>query len=70
VRAECVQSACIIVHNVVRKGMPADSNTTYSRILGARKVVEEVGKDERLDGVVLQTIGEKSYDGFLMAIAK
>lgn len=65
----CVQGACIIVDNVVRKGRLVDSSTTDSRVLGARKVVEEVGKDERLDGVVLQTVG-KSYDGFLMAIAK
>ena len=48
-----VKGACIIVDNVVRKGMLADSNTTDSRILGARKVVEEVGKDERLDRVIL-----------------
>lgn len=47
------KGACIIVDNVVRKGMLADSNTTDSRTLGARKVVEEVGKDERLDRVVL-----------------
>ncbi|OCL08809.1 O-methyltransferas-like protein family 3 [Glonium stellatum] len=66
----CVQGACIIVDNVVRKGTLAHSDTTDSRILGARKVVEEVGKDERLDGVVLQTVGEKNYDGFLIAIVK
>lgn len=65
----CVQGACIIVDNVVRKGMLADSSTTDFKVLGARKVVEEVGKDERLDGVALQTVG-KGYDGFLMAIAK
>ena len=65
----CVQGACIIVDNVVRKGMLVDPSATDSRVLGARKVIEEVGKDERLDGVVLQTVG-KSYDGFLMAIAK
>jgi hypothetical protein len=29
-----------------------------------------VGKDERLDGVVVQTVGEKSYDGFLVAVAR
>jgi len=66
----CVKGACIMVDNVVRKGKLANSETTSSSILGARKVVEEVGKDERLDGVVLQTVGEKNYDGFLMAIVK
>jgi hypothetical protein len=29
-----------------------------------------VGKDDRVDGMVLQTVGEKSYDGMLMAVVK
>ncbi|KAL9624871.1 MAG: hypothetical protein Q9160_000918 [Pyrenula sp. 1 TL-2023] len=37
---------------------------------GAREVVENVGKDDRVEGVVLQTVGEKSYDGFLFAVVK
>jgi hypothetical protein len=32
--------------------------------------VENVGKDERLDGVVVQTVGDKNYDGFLIAVVK
>jgi len=60
--------ACVIVDNVVRKGALADENTEDSRILGARKVVEKVGKDPRLDGCVIQTVGEKNYDGYLMAV--
>ncbi|OCK82936.1 O-methyltransferas-like protein family 3 [Lepidopterella palustris CBS 459.81] len=66
----CEAGACVIVDNVVRKGMLADADTNDSRVHGARKVVEEVGKDERLDGIVMQTVGEKNYDGFLMAIVK
>ncbi|KAF2005322.1 O-methyltransferas-like protein family 3 [Amniculicola lignicola CBS 123094] len=58
----------IIVDNVVRKGQLADDKTEDSRILGARRVVENVGKDDRLDGVVVQTVGEKNYDGYLLAI--
>ena len=61
--------AAIIVDNVVRKGQLAQAGGD-SRIEGARRVVENIGKDERLDGVVLQTVGEKNYDGFLIAVVK
>ncbi|KAI4911045.1 hypothetical protein J4E90_007302 [Alternaria incomplexa] len=65
----CEAGACVIVDNVVRKGQLAEE-TDDPRIAGAKRVVENVGKDERLDGVVLQTVGEKSYDGFLLATVK
>jgi predicted O-methyltransferase YrrM len=65
----CESGACIIVDNVVRKGQLAD-DVDDPRIAGARKVVENVGKDDRLEGVVVQTVGEKNYDGFLFAVVK
>ncbi|KAF2796821.1 O-methyltransferas-like protein family 3 [Melanomma pulvis-pyrius CBS 109.77] len=64
------QGACIIVDNVVRKGQLAQDAGGDTRIEGARRVVESIGKDERLDGVVVQTVGEKNYDGFLIAVVK
>jgi predicted O-methyltransferase YrrM len=60
----------VIVDNVVRQGQLAQADTGNSRVEGARRVVEKVGQDDRLDGLVLQTVGEKSYDGFLIAIVK
>jgi predicted O-methyltransferase YrrM len=65
----CKPGACIIVDNVVRKGQLAN-DVSHPAIVGARKVVENVGKDARLDGVVMQTVGEKNYDGFLFAVVK
>lgn len=65
----CEPSACVIVDNVVRKGQLAEEKDD-PRIMGARRVVENVGRDDRLDGVVLQTVGEKSYNGFLLAVVK
>lgn len=62
--------ALIIVDNVVRKGKVAQAGTGDARVEGAREVIEKIGADERLDGVVLQTVGEKSYDGFLLAVVK
>jgi predicted O-methyltransferase YrrM len=65
----CDPGACIIVDNVVRRGQLA-KDVTDPAVVGARKVVENIGKDDRLDGVVMQTVGEKSYDGFLFAVVK
>ncbi|KAF2116899.1 O-methyltransferas-like protein family 3 [Lophiotrema nucula] len=62
--------AVIIVDNVVRRGRLAQSGTGDQGVEGARKVVEKIGADDRIDGVVIQTVGGKSYDGFLLAIVK
>ncbi|KAF2131090.1 O-methyltransferas-like protein family 3 [Dothidotthia symphoricarpi CBS 119687] len=63
----CEPGACIIVDNVVRKGQLA-VDSEDPRVKGARAVVEGVGKDDRLDAVVMQTVGDKNYDGFVMAV--
>lgn len=62
----------VYVDNVVRKGLLADAELAKRdlTVAGIRRVVEEVGKDQRVDAVVLQTVGEKNYDGFLMAVVK
>ncbi|KAF2092532.1 O-methyltransferas-like protein family 3 [Rhizodiscina lignyota] len=62
--------ACIYVDNVVRKGNLAEESATDERILGNRKMVENVGKDSRLDATVIQTVSDKNYDGFLFAVVK
>ncbi|KAJ4330803.1 hypothetical protein N0V87_009699 [Didymella glomerata] len=63
----CEPGACIIVDNVVRKGQLAQDSED-PRIAGARRVIEAVGRSRRLDGVVVQTVGDKNYDGFLIAV--
>lgn len=62
----------VYVDNVVRKGQLADVELAQREpiVAGIRRVVEEVGRDERVDAVVLQTVSEKNYDGFLMAVVK
>ena len=67
-----VPRGVVYVDNVVRKGLLADAELAKQEpiVAGIRRVVEEVGKDLRVDAVVLQTVGEKNYDGFLMAVVK
>lgn len=65
--------ALIMVDNVVRRGTLANEKLaeSESRVQGARRVVEAVGKDERvLESSLLQTVGEKNYDGFLVAVVR
>ena len=65
--------ACIIVDNVIRRGRLADDEAAKEddRVAGARKVVEAAGNDEKLMGhTLIQTVGEKNYDGFLLTVVK
>ena len=63
--------ACVCVDNMVVRGtLVAPEEQGDEGVQGARKLVEEVGKDERVDAVVLQTVGEKDYDGFLFAVVR
>jgi len=66
----CRAGACVIVDNVVRKGAVANVELakTDVSVAGSRKVIEMIGKDERFDGVVIQMVGDKSYDGMLISI--
>ena len=68
----CLSNTLIIVDNVVRKGTLADAEAakTESKVEGARRVVEAAGKDERLECSLMQTVGEKNYDGFLLCVVK
>jgi predicted O-methyltransferase YrrM len=61
--------ACVIVDNVVRRGFLADAERVKTDVMveGSRRVVENAGKDPRVDAVVIQLVGEKNYDGFLIA---
>lgn len=68
----CRSRSMIVVDNVVRRGQLADEELarTDTRIAGARRVVEAAGKDPRLECSLVQTVGEKNYDGFLLCVVK
>ena len=57
---------------MVRKGLLADTDLaqTGRRVKGIRRAVEGIGKMEAVDAVIVQTISEKNYDGFLMTVAR
>lgn len=57
--------ALLVVDNVVRAGAVIDPDGDGSA-RGSRAVVEEVARTVGLTAAVLQTVGEKGYDGFAL----
>ena len=63
----------IYADNMVRKGLLASEEEVVAgnkTVIGIRRLVEHVGNDERVEAVMLQTVGDKNYDGFLLALVK
>lgn len=57
----------IVVDNVVRGGRVADATSPAADVQGTRAAIEMIGRDPRLEGTVVQTVGVKGYDGFALA---
>jgi len=57
----------IVADNVVRRGLVADATSADANVRGARALMELVGAEDRLSATVIQTVGQKGYDGFLLA---
>jgi predicted O-methyltransferase YrrM len=58
----------IIVDNVVRDGKVADASSDDEDIRGIRRMTEWLKTQPNISATAIQTVGGKSYDGFLMAI--
>lgn len=58
----------IVVDNVVREGGVLDVDSDDDRIQGTRALFDFVGAEPRLSATVVQTVGTKKWDGFLIAV--
>jgi predicted O-methyltransferase YrrM len=56
----------IMVDNVVREGLVV-ARERDAAAEGVRRMVAWIGGEARLSATVIQTVGEKGYDGFLLA---
>jgi predicted O-methyltransferase YrrM len=69
--AECLRlsrpGGLIVVDNVVRGGKVVDDASTDGAVLGTRRLAAAVAAEKRVEATVLQTVGKKGYDGFLLA---
>jgi predicted O-methyltransferase YrrM len=63
-----ISNSVICVDNAVRNGQLADWSDSDPSVLGSREVVEKAGREPGVDSVLLQTVGEKGYDGWLWAV--
>ena len=57
----------IVADNVVRRGRILDSRGDPNA-QGARDFIEAVGREPRLTATVVQTVGDKGWDGMLIAM--
>ncbi len=58
----------IIADNVVRDGRVLDEATTDPDTRGIRRFIDLVAAEPRLTATAVQTVGEKGYDGFAIAV--
>ena len=58
----------IVVDNVVRDGAIGDDKTKDEDALGMRRFLEAAGREPRVAVSVIQTVGDKGYDGFAVAV--
>lgn len=56
----------IVCDNVVREGRILEEESGDPNITGTRRLYEFVAADERLDATVVQTVGAKGWDGFML----
>jgi predicted O-methyltransferase YrrM len=59
----------IIVDNVVRGGAVIDENGDAA-VQGVRRLAELIAAEPRVDATALQTVGDKGYDGLIVAFVK
>jgi len=61
--------ALVVVDNVVRGGALTDATSEDPKVRGSRKVVAHAGQCPGIAAsTVMQTVGRKGYDGFLIAV--
>jgi predicted O-methyltransferase YrrM len=60
----------IIGDNVVRGGAVCDPMSEDVNVQGVREFLEMIANEPRLDATAIQTVGEKGWDGFSLAIVR
>jgi predicted O-methyltransferase YrrM len=57
----------IVGDNVVRGGAVSDPNSMDPNVRGVREFVDLIAAEPRLTATAIQTVGEKGWDGFILA---
>ena len=62
--------AVVVVDNVVRHGTVADAESENPDVIATQEMLNLVAFADVLDATVLQTVGLRGYDGFLVGIVR
>ena len=57
----------IVIDNIARAGRVIDANDTEASVLGTRKVIAALKGLDAIDATLVQTVGTKGHDGFMLA---
>ena len=60
----------IVCDNVVREGRVADESESNEAVEGIRAMLEMMRTEPRLEATAIQTVGEKGWDGFAIAVVR
>ncbi|MFZ0215676.1 MAG: O-methyltransferase, partial [Candidatus Dormiibacterota bacterium] len=58
----------LIADNVVRRGRVVDAGAADPDVQGVRRFTDALAAEPRVTATVVQTVGEKGYDGFAIGI--
>jgi predicted O-methyltransferase YrrM len=58
----------IVVDNVIRRGAVVDAGHRDAGVRGTRDLFEALAAEPRLTATAVQTVGDKGYDGFALAL--
>jgi predicted O-methyltransferase YrrM len=58
----------IVADNIVRGGAVADAGSDDPNVVGVRRFLELLAAEPRLTATAVQTVGEKGYDGLVLAL--
>lgn len=64
------QGGVIIVDNVVRDGAISEPDTEDPRAQGMQRFHELLAREPRVTATTIQTVGNKGYDGFTLALVQ
>jgi predicted O-methyltransferase YrrM len=58
----------IVADNMVRQGTVIDAASTDPAVQGVRQMLDTVAAEPRVSASVIQTVGSRGYDGYLVAV--
>ncbi|WP_339189290.1 O-methyltransferase [Paenibacillus sp. FSL P2-0121] len=58
----------ILGDNVIREGEVINENSEDARVVGVREFYDLLAEESRISATVIQTVGSKGYDGFVLGI--